>query len=216
VALAVDHAQAAAALLQGQGDEMGEAAAGFVAGEAVQVEFALHHPAPAAQVGEHPAGQADPQVGGFVAGVEAVFEGQRAFEGLAQHLALVFLALAGQRGGQRALYCGQVAVLERGDLAGHVAEQAGGSCSCSASMRGRGLGLAHGADLAAGLLALDAQVDPVEILDRGDVAEGGAEHRDRVVLVDPPGGAGFGFGSMVLGRGSGAGLGRASSAWSSA
>lgn len=34
----------------------------------------------------------------------------------------------------------------------------------------------------------------MEILDRGDVAEGGAEHRDRVVLVDPnraPRGFGF-------------------------
>jgi len=94
VALAVDDAQTAAALLERGGDEAGEAGAGFVAGETVEIQFALHHPASAAQVGEHPTRQADAQIGGLVAGVEAVFESERRFEGFPQDFPFVGFAFA--------------------------------------------------------------------------------------------------------------------------
>lgn len=78
-----------------------------------------------------------------------------------------------------------------GDFAGGVAEQ-GGRVVQDAHVHGGWLGclLLDGAHVGVGVLALVAEVDPVEIADRGDLAERGAEHRGGVVLVDARGTAG--------------------------
>jgi hypothetical protein len=51
--------------------------------------------------------------------------------------------------------------------------------------QGRRLDVAHGLDVGVGLLALGAEVHPIEVADRGDIAEGGAS-ADRFVDARRP------------------------------
>lgn len=72
--LAVNDAQAALAGVQTFGEEFAEQGARFVAIQAVQIEFILNHPAPAAQVAQDALCHALAQVVGFVAAFEAILQ----------------------------------------------------------------------------------------------------------------------------------------------
>ena len=100
--LAVNDADTAGAVVQAFGQEAAEQLARFVAIEAVQVQFLLDHPAPAAQVLEDGAGQARAQIVRLVAALQAVLQADRAVQAFVQRRLLVGHELLRARRRQRA------------------------------------------------------------------------------------------------------------------
>ena len=133
MALAVDDAHAAAVFDHAAVEEGGQRNAGFVAGVAVQVEFALDDPAAAPQFPERGGGHAGAREEQFLAGGDGGFPVPRVGQGVDQDLLLVGPPLMGDGFGARARDVGAVRWWQRNGVGDGTPEQHGAV--------GRGLGL---------------------------------------------------------------------------
>ncbi len=89
MALAVHDPDATLAEMQTIGQEVGQALAGFVAIETMQVDFAFDNPAAAPQIAQDALRQPSPQVMRFVAAFQSVLQADRTVQAVAQRRAFV-------------------------------------------------------------------------------------------------------------------------------